>query len=140
MSENESKSSNKNSKKQRKRERKARGAAAMQTGAGHPNPSAVERRERTQAPKPSSVVVTQPPELVRGHMLQNGPNSLKPALMTDGHNELRTDSVWGDVYASVKADAVAYGKLTFMVELVLDLAKILKSLPGFSEGWELVMK
>ena len=93
MSENESQSSNKKSKKQRKRERKAREAAAMQSGVAQPNPSAVERRERTQAPEPSSVVVTQPPELVRGHVLQNGPNSLKPALMKDGHNELRTDSV-----------------------------------------------
>ena len=50
------------------------------------------------------------------------------------------DSVWGDVYGFVKADAVAYGKLTFMVELVLDLGKIPKSLPRFLEGQELVMK
>ena len=112
----------------------------MQSGVAQPNPSAVERRERTQAPKPSSVVVTQPPKLVRGHVLQNGPNSLKPALLKDGHNELRMDSVWGDVYASVKAEVVAYEKLTFLVELVLDLAGIWKTLPGFAEGCELVMK
>ena len=113
----------------------------MQTTADNPKSKASkERRKGTQAPEPSSVVVTQPPELVRGHVLQNGPNSLKPALMKDGHNELRTDSVWGDVYASVKADADAYGKLTFLVELVLDLVGIWKTLPGFAEGRELVMK
>ena len=44
------------------------------------------------------------------------------------------------MYASVKADAVAYGKLTFLVELVLDLAGIQRKLPGFAKGCELVMK
>ena len=44
------------------------------------------------------------------------------------------------MYASVKADAVAYKKLTFLVELVLDLAGIRRTLPGFAKGRELVMK
>ena len=113
----------------------------MQTTANNPKSKASkERREGTQAPKPSSGVVIQPPKLVRGHVLQNGLNSMKPALLKEGHDGLRTDSVWGDVYASVKADAVAYEKLTFLVELVLDLAGIRKTLPGFAKGRELVMK